>query len=77
MDLGTRVKDTSSLRLLSKGLTRSGLGSYSGRVDQQPIASRSESGGLSTEVGEGIYLTSDHSNIGRCRSFRKSVRLKT
>ena len=76
MDVGTRVKDTSSRRLLSRELTRNGSGLDSGRVDQQPSASRSELGGLSTEVGEGIYLTSDHSNIGRRRSFRKSVRLK-
>jgi hypothetical protein len=64
VDVGTRVKDTSSWRLLSRGLARNGLGSDSGRVDRQPSASRSESGGLSTEVGEGIYLMSDHSNIG-------------
>ena len=76
VDLGTRVKDTSSRRLLSKGLARIGWGSYSGRVDQQPSGSRSELGGLSSEVGEGLCLISDHSNIGRARSFRKSVRLK-
>jgi hypothetical protein len=70
------VKDTSSRRLLSRAWARNGWGLYSGIVDQQPSASRSESGGLLIEVGEGIYLTSDHSNIGRCRSFRKSVRLK-
>ena len=70
------MKDTSSPRLLSIGSTRNGLGSNSGRVDQQPSASLSELGELSTEVGEGICLTSVHSNIGRCRSFRRSVMLK-
>jgi len=39
----------------------------SGQVDQQPSASCSELGGLSIEVGEGLCLTSDHSNIGRPR----------
>ena len=29
-----------------------------------------------SEVGEGLDLTPDHSNLGRARSFRKRVMLK-